>query len=379
MRSRRLETPDTQWTKAVKANGASGEASVNCTEADLRPAPKPCTYQPQTEFIMKTDFFSTAFVAFLAGAALLVPCAAQTVAPDAKPLRIVVPFAPGGAQDVIGRYLANHLSTRLGIPVVVENKTGAGGAIAADAVAKAAPDGTTLLLATGGAISIAPHFNAKLPYEPRRDFASVAMVADTPMTLAVRAQSAYSSVADMLNDAKTRPGQVSYASTGNGTVSHLTGELLAQAAGVKFLHVPYRGAAPAITDLLGGQVAMIVTSAASIDPMVEDRKARVLASFTTARIPTLRGAPTMSEASAIKGLEVPVWVGLLAPAKTPASMLEKLATEIVAVCKLPETQERFKGLGALPACAGPRELDKVIVDDLQRWGKVIQQGNIKAE
>jgi tripartite-type tricarboxylate transporter receptor subunit TctC len=199
------------------------------------------------------------------------------------------------------------------------------------------------------------------------------------MTLDVRSQSPYTSVADVLRDAKARPGQVSFGSTGNGTVSHLTGELFAQTAGVQLLHVPYRGAAPAITDLLGGQVALMVTSATSIEPMVQDNKARALASFTTARLPTLRGAPTMAEASGFKGLEVPVWVGLLAPAKTPPAQVEKLAAEITAICKLPETQERFKGLGAIPACAGSKELDKVIADDFERWGKVIRQGNIKAE
>ena len=294
-------------------------------------------------------------------------------------IHIVVPFAPGGAQDVIGRYLGTKLSTRMGVPVVIDNKAGAGGVIAAEAVAKSAPDGNTLLLATGGAISIAPHLNAKLTYDPRKDFAPVALVADTPMTLAVRAQSPYNSVADVLKDAKARPGQVSFASTGNGTVSHLTGELFAQTAGVHLLHVPYRGAAPAMTDLLGGQVAMIVTSSASIDPMVEDRKARVLASFTTQRLANLKGAPTMNEASGFKGLEVPVWVGLLAPAKTPPAVIEKLAAEISAVCKLPETQERFSGLGALTTCGGSKELAKVVSDDYERWGRVIRQGNIKAE
>lgn len=294
-------------------------------------------------------------------------------------LRIVVPFAPGGAQDVIGRYLGNHLATRLGVSVVIENRAGAGGVIAADQVAKAIPDGNTLLLATGGAISIAPHLNAKLPYDSRKDFAAVALVADTPMTLAVRAQSPYQTVADVLRDAKARPGQVSFASTGNGTVSHLTGELLAQTAGVQLMHVPYKGAAPAITDLLGGQVATIVTSAASIDPMAEDKKARVLASFTTQRLPNLKGVPTIVEASGIKGLEVPVWVGLLAPAKTPAAIVNKLAAEIQAVCQLPETRERFSGLGAVVSCGNPREFEKVVTDDFERWGKVIRQANIKAE
>lgn len=306
---------------------------------------------------------------------------AQTPAPasDGRPVHIVVPFAPGGAQDVIGRYLGNKLTARLGVPVVVDNKAGAGGVIAADFVAKAPADGTTLLLATGGAISIAPHLNARLPYDARKDLAPVAMVADTPMTLGVRAQSPYASVADVLRDAKARPGQVSFASTGNGTISHLTGELFAQTAGVQLLHVAYRGAAPALTDLLGGQVALIVTSSASIDPMAEDKKARVLASFTTQRLPNLKGAPTMAEASGMKGLEVPVWVGLMAPARTPAAVIDKLSAEIVAVCKLPETQERFSGLGALTVCGGARELGKVVADDYERWGKVIRQGNIKTE
>jgi tripartite-type tricarboxylate transporter receptor subunit TctC len=265
------------------------------------------------------------------------------------------------------------------VPVVIDNKAGAGGVIAADAVAKAAPDGNTLLLATGGAISIAPHLNTKLTYDPRKDFAPVALVADTPMTLSVRGQSPYTSVADVIKDAKARPGQVTFASTGNGTISHLTGELFAQTAGVHLLHVPYRGAAPAMTDLLGGQVALIVTSSASIDPMVEDKKARVLATFTTQRLPNFKDVPTMNEASGVKGLEVPVWVGLLAPAKTPAAVVEKLAAEISAVCKLPETQERFKGLGALATCGGSKELAKVVSDDYERWGKVIKQGNIKGE
>jgi tripartite-type tricarboxylate transporter receptor subunit TctC len=317
-------------------------------------------------------------VAALAAAALAPLARAQAPAAG-QPLHIVVPFAPGGAQDVIGRYLGTKLAARLGVPVVIDNKAGAGGVIAADAVAKAAPDGNTLLLATGGAISIAPHLNPKLAYDPRKDLVPVALVADTPMTLAVRAQSPYTSVADVLRDAKARPNQVSFASTGNGTISHLTGELFAQTAGVQLLHVPYRGAAPAMTDLLGGQVALIVTSSASIDPMVEDKKARVLATFTNQRLPNFKTVPTMNEASSFKGLEVPVWVGLMAPAKTPAAVIEKLAAEIQAVCRLPETQERFSGLGALTTCGGAKEMDKVVADDYARWGKVIRQGNIKGE
>ncbi|MEI2744917.1 MAG: tripartite tricarboxylate transporter substrate binding protein [Ottowia sp.] len=309
-------------------------------------------------------------------AATLAICATSLHAQGAA-TRIVVPFAPGGAQDVIGRYLAERLATRTGSTVIVENKAGAGGVIAADAVAKAPADGRTLLLATGGAITIAPHLNPKLGYDPRKDFVPVALVADTPMTLATRAQSPYTNVADVLKDARDNPGRVSYASTGNGTISHLTGELLAQSAGVQLLHVPYRGAGPAITDLLGGQVALMVTSAASIEPMVLDKKARVLASFTRERIGALQGAPTMTEAAGLKGLEVPVWVGLLAPSGTPQASVDKLAADLVAICRQPETQERFKALGAATTCGGPADLARVIAEDDGRWERVIQQGKIK--
>jgi tripartite-type tricarboxylate transporter receptor subunit TctC len=294
-------------------------------------------------------------------------------------VHIVVPFAPGGAQDVIGRWFADKLAPRLGEPVIVENKPGAGGLLAADAVAKAAPDGKTILLATGGAISIAPHLNSKLPYNPARDFASIAMVADTPMTIAVRADSPYKTLADVLRDAKSQPGKLAYASTGNATVSHLTGALLAQAAGIELLHVPYKGAAPAISDLLGGQLPLIVTSAASIDPMAEAGKVRVLATFSKAPLANFAKVPTVSEATGLPGLDVPVWVGFLAPARTPADRLDRLAAEILAVCRLPETQERFRGLGAVSLCAPRSDLEKMIGEDTARWGKVVKQGNIKLD
>lgn len=295
-----------------------------------------------------------------------------------KPLRIVVPFAAGGAQDVIARYLGAKLGDKLGATVIVDNKAGAGGIVAADAVAKAT-DGATVLLATGGAITIAPHLQAKLPYDPVHDLAPVALVGDTPMTLAVRAESPYKTLADVLRDAKAKPGQVTYASTGNGTVSHLTGALLAQASGVNLLHVPYRGAAPALTDLLGGQVALIVTSAASIEPMVASGKARVLGTFSRAALPSLGTPPTVAEAAGLAGMDVPVWVGVMAPARMPAASIEKLSAALVEVCNLPETKQRFAQLGAVNTCGGGAALGKVIAEDSQRWAKVIKQGGIKVD
>jgi len=245
-------------------------------------------------------------------------------------------------------------------------------------VAKAT-DGATVLLATGGAITIAPHLQAKLPYDPAHDLTPVALVGDTPMTIAVRTESPYKTLADVLRDAKAKPGQVTYASTGNGTVSHLTGALLAQAAGVDLLHVPYRGAAPALTDLLGGQVALIVTSAASIEPMVASGKARVLGTFSRAALPSLGTPPTVADAASLKGMDVPVWVGVMAPARMPAASVEKLSAALVEVCNLPETKQRFAQLGAVNTCGGGAALGKVIAEDSQRWAKVIKQGGIKVD
>jgi tripartite-type tricarboxylate transporter receptor subunit TctC len=295
-----------------------------------------------------------------------------------RPLRIVVPFASGGAQDVIARYLGAKLTDKLGAPVIIDNKAGAGGIVAADAVAKAT-DGATVLLATGGAITIAPHLQGKLPYDPAHDLVPVALVGDTPMTLAVRTESPYKTLADVLRDAKAKPGQVTYASTGNGTVSHLTGALLAQASGVNLLHVPYRGAAPALTDLLGGQVALIVTSAASIEPMVASGKARVLGTFSRAALPSLGTPPTVGDATGLPGMDVPVWVGVMAPTRMPAATVEKLSAALVEVCNLPETKQRFAQLGAVNTCGAGAALNKVVTEDSQRWAKVIKQGGIKVD
>ena len=295
-----------------------------------------------------------------------------------KPLRIVVPFAAGGSQDVIARYLASKISVKLGVPVIVDNKAGAGGIVAADHVAKAT-DGATVLLATGGAITVAPHLQTRLPYDPRRDLLPLTLVADTPMTLAVRSDSPYRTMAALLKDAKARPGQLSYASTGNGSVSHLTGALLDQAAGVDILHVPYRGAAPALTDLLGGQVTMIITSAASIDPMVESGKARVLGTFSRSKLEGLGNPPTMNQASGLRDMDVPVWIGVMVPSKVPLERADKVAAAVMEACQLPETREQFARIGAVTTCAGRAEFEKVVAQDDARWARVVKLGGIRVE
>jgi tripartite-type tricarboxylate transporter receptor subunit TctC len=305
------------------------------------------------------------------------PTAAQETAfLGGKTIKIVVPFAAGGAQDVIARLIAEKLSPRLGNTIIIENKGGAAGLPAADSVAKAEPDGGTLLMATAGAITIAPNRPQKLSYDPIADFASVALLADTPMVIAVGAQSRYATLAELIADARRRPGELTYASTGAGTVSNLTGELLSQALDIKLVHVPYRGAGPALPDVISGRVDAMVTSSASIDPAVAGRQARVLATFTPSRLASL-DAPTIGEASTLKGLEVPSWVGILAPAKTPAPVIERLARELTAICTEADTQERFAKIGALTTCGNAAALKTVIENDLERWKTVISKGNIK--
>lgn len=317
----------------------------------------------------------------LLGASLALGLAASAAQAqsDAKTLKILVPFAAGGAQDVMARHFAPRLAARTGMTVVVENRAGAGGILAADAVAKAGPDTPLLLMATGGAISIAPHLNPKLPYDPKADLQPVALVADQPMTIAVRTDSPIRTLADLIREAKANPGKISYGSTGQGTISHLAGALLAQATGTELLHVPYRGAAPALTDLLGGQVSAVVMSASSIDPMADSGKARVLGTFSRSHLASLGNPPTVAEALKQQGLEVPVWVGLLAPARMPAEQAKRLAEALVEICRQPETRQAFAALGATTTCAGPGELGQVIAEDSQRWGAVIRKGQIKVE
>lgn len=312
-------------------------------------------------------------------AALLLGATAAQAQADARTLKILVPFAAGGAQDVMARHLGPRLADRLGWTVVVENRPGAGGLLAADAVAKSGPDAPLLLMATGGAISIAPHLQARMPYDPQRDLQPLALVADTPMTVAVRADNPIRSLADLVREARARPGQLTYGSTGQGTVSHLAGALLAQAAGIELLHVPYKGAAPAMTDLLGGQIGAVVMSAASVDPMAEAGKLRVLGTFSRSHLASLGNPPTVAEALKLPSLDVPVWVGLLGSARLPADQARRLGEALLDICRQPETRQAFAQLGATTTCAGPADFGRVIADDSQRWGAVIRQGRIKLE
>lgn len=312
----------------------------------------------------------------------LVICTAVlgATAAQAETLRIVVPFAPGGAQDTLARWYAAHLDERTDLSVMVENRAGAGGSIAAAEVAQSPTDtdAHTLLAATGGAITIAPHLR-ELTYDPIGDFIPVASAYDTPMTLAVPAESPFETVDDVIEAAREAPGALAFASTGHSSVSHLTGELLALATGVELLHIPYQGAAPALTDLLGGDVPLMVTSAASIDQHVSSGAARVLAVFSPVELSNLEGVPTIEEATGAEGLNTPVWGGFLAPAGMPQETVDLLSTAIVEICNLPETAEQYSRLGATAICGDGDALAEIITEDYARWESVISDAGITAD
>jgi len=294
-------------------------------------------------------------------------------------IKIVVPFAAGGAQDGVARYFSTQLAENLGLPVVVENKAGAGGIVAADMVAKSKSDGSVLFLASGGAISIAPHILSRLSYRVERDFVPIAGLVDTPMVIAVSMESPIKTLADLIETARAAPGEFTFGATGNGTVSQLTGELFAQASGIQLSLVPYKGAAPAMVDLIGGRIRSMVTSAASLEPMIVSGKVRALAAFTQSRLEKFPDIPTVYEAVQIPDLVIPVWSGIMAPTGVPESIQSQLSAELVKICELPATKTRMLELGANVACAGRKDFADLISADSLRWQQVIQRGNIKIE
>ena len=290
--------------------------------------------------------------------------------------RLVSPWAPGGLIDAMGRHFAEKLSQRMGTSFIVENRPGAAGTLAASVVARGPSDGKQLMLTTGAAISVAPHLRRGLNYNPMTDFAFIGMMADLPMSVSVRHDSPYQTLADLIKDAKARPERVSIANTGVGAITHLTAELFGQAVGAKFLHVPYQGPAQQFQDLLGGQVDVVMTSSIGLEQLVATKKVRALGTFTRNRLPSSGMAPTVTEATGISGLDLPVWLGVMAHAKTPPRLLEQLAAEFLAICRLPETQEKFK---EIVSCGDAREFEKVVRDDHKRWGDIVRSANIRIQ
>jgi len=295
-----------------------------------------------------------------------------------RPIRIVVPYAPGGNVDISARIIAPSMAEELGQSVVVDNRPGAGGNLGASLVAKATPDGYTLLVGSSGPLSVNPVIFKNLPYDTLKDFAPISTVQAVPLVLLASPKSGYNTVADVIAAAKSRPGKVTMASAGAGTTNHFAIELFAQMAGVKVLHVPYKGSGPALSELLGGQVETMVDQLAASIGYVKDGRLKVLAVTTAQRAVALPNVPTLDELG-YKGYQASTLLGLLAPAGTPKPVVTSLNNAVRKVMGNNTVAERFRGLGANPGASSPEEFTKRIRDELAQWRALVKKLDLKFE
>lgn len=313
----------------------------------------------------------------LTAAALLGACAATAQTYPAKPLRFVVPFAAGGGSDLVARTVAARLHGELGQPVVVDNRPGAAGAIGAEAVARAGADGHTLLLGSNGPLAINPALQTKLPYDPIRDFAPVALVTIMPFVLVTHPSLPVKNVRELVALAKARPNELNYGSPGNGSTTHLANELLKAMTGIKVTHIPYKGVAPAATDLVSGQVQMMAGDLSTLLPHVNSGRMRALAVTAARRSSLLPGVPTVAE-SGVPGYDASGWFGVLVPAGTPQPVVERLHAAIQRGIDSAEARERLGALGGEVATGTPEQFGAHIRSEGAKWGKVIRALDLKA-
>jgi tripartite-type tricarboxylate transporter receptor subunit TctC len=317
-----------------------------------------------------------ALAAAAAASAGAAPFAARGALPP-RPVRIIVPFAPGGGTDLIARLVAEALAKDLGQTVLVENKPGAGTIIGTEYVAKSAPDGTTLVMATF-AHAVNPALHARLPFDTDRDFTPIALVGTSPNVLVVRPDRPWKTVQAVIAEARTSPGKLTYGSFGNGTSAHLAGALFANLAGVDILHVPYKGSAPAITDLLGGQIDLMFTTVASVAQHIGSGKLRALAVTSAQRSPAWPDTPTIAEAG-VAGYMAESWYGLYAPAGTPADTVTQLNAAVAKAVRSDGFRSRVQDEGLVPAAGPAQQLDDYVRAEQARWRKVVKEAQIKAE
>lgn len=298
--------------------------------------------------------------------------------PGTRPLSWVVPYPPAGSTDVMARAIAQRVGASLGTTVVIDNKPGATGTIGGASVAKASPDGTTALMTTIGAQAIAPHLMGKLPYDPLHDLEPVALVGTIPHLLVVAPSQPFKSVAELLAAGKARPGEIAFASGGNGTILQMQAELLAMRSGVRFLHVPYKGDTPALQDTLGAQVQFMFAPVAAAMPHVKTGKLRALAVTSATRLKVLPDVPTMAEAGQ-KDFVVEQWQGIYLPARTPATTVQRLNAEINKALKDNAVTELADKLGVTLVGGSPKVLAETQTTDSATWARVIRTANIKAD
>ncbi len=330
--------------------------------------------------------FNRRIVVTASAAALMGLCSLSAHAQGAwpnKPVRIVVPFAPGGTTDILARAVAPELSRVFGQQFVVENKAGAGGNLGAEAVAKSAPDGYTLLMGTVGTHGINRALYPKLPYDPIKDFAPVTLVASVPNVMVVNAELAktnnINTVQDFIKLAKSRPGKLNMASSGNGTSIHLAGELFKSQTGTFMTHIPYRGSGPALLDLVGGQVDVMFDNLPSAMQLIKGGKIKALALTSSTRSAALPDAPTIEEAAGLKGFEATSWFGLLAPAGTPPDVVNRIQQEVARALASPAINEKMVAQGAIPSGNTPAQFATLIDSEHKKWAKVVKVSGARVD
>lgn len=315
---------------------------------------------------------------FMAAALYVVSTLAGAQAWPNKPIRYVVPFAAGGSTDIMGRTIAEKLSVALGQPVVVENKPGAGGGVGAAEVAKAPADGYTIMGGTISTHAINASLYKDLPYDPVKDFVAVTLIARVPNMLVVNNDVKAKDVAELIKLMKANPGKWNFASAGNGTSQHLSGELFKGMAGVDMQHIPYKGSPPALTDVMGGQVSMTFDNITTAWPLAKGGKLKALAVTTSKRSPVAPDVPTLAE-SGLPGYEVGSWQGVFAPAGTPPDIVKRLNTEIVKIINMPDVQKKMIELGAEPVGNSPEEFGAFVKAEVAKWGDVVKKSGAKVD
>jgi tripartite-type tricarboxylate transporter receptor subunit TctC len=314
----------------------------------------------------------------LAACAALLPAAAhaQSAYPH-RPIRMIMPFAPGGSADNLGRILQPAMADALGQQVVIDNRPGASSIIGTDIVAKAVPDGYTMLMVTT-THTVTPSLNSKLPFHPLKDFAGISLVVSQPNILAVHPSVPAKSVKELVALAKAKPGALNFASGGNGSSPHLSGELLNLVAGIKLVHIPYKGSGPGVSDLLGGHVQMMFAGPLAFEQHIKAGRLRALATADKRRSALLPDVPTMAEAG-FPGVETGTWYALLAPARTPRAVVDTLYAAVAKVLQQPDIKARMAAQGVDIVGSKPQELDRFMQEEIAKWAKLVKAANIKAD
>jgi tripartite-type tricarboxylate transporter receptor subunit TctC len=314
------------------------------------------------------------FLLGVAAVLLTLPCEVQAQNYPNRPIRLISPFAAGGGNDVLARVIAAKLADRVGVPVVVENRPGAGAVIGIQTLARSTPDGYTLALGSS-VLAVAPTLYKKAPFDPNKDFAPVALVAHYPFLLVASASLAAKTMPDLLRMAKERPGEITYASPGNATSQHLFMELLEVKTGIELRHIPYNGTAPAVVDIVAGRVSLMFAAAAPSIPFFKNGTLRALAVSSAARLAELPDVPPVADT--VPGFDESNWSIILAPAGTPSDIVDKLHAELKIVMAMPEVEKQLATIGMMPIISpSPKDLETFISTEVERWGKIVRQARI---